>query len=417
MPKFYRIKVIILSLSNGPTTNRTNVVLRTHLGNGKVAGHDPSPSPEQTARWLEFAVHILSHRLVDGNIRRGSFADYVVPKFISDVLRLDSIVCCTVEGLREFEKLDHPLAKAWRETDGYDSSDWASKLCEKAGCSMTTFYERRKEWLPKYHVDISNPHAYYRDLQFYAPASLVLSEGRTAFLAARRARDGDEALRLHDDADRSFFVQMSEIVGAAVSSPPPLMRAKVEGEVKAIARQPKQAVPAGGVPARRLGSPQKALPPPPSGPSAPDPRPSSSAREPSGGGSPPVDEAAGAMLPKMPGPSSVPLTRRRRTWAPKPSTLPYGVDRQSSRQDLRMAFRAVREKLGQDPPDDERDHLEQNLDELRELWVRRKEIIKRQKLTLRENKAIARLKRMGGLPPLPREPPKPTKPGKRPPKK
>jgi predicted RecB family nuclease len=123
------------------------------------------------------------------------------------------------------------------------------------------------------------------------------------------------------------------------------------------------------------------------------------------------------MPPKEPGPSSVPLTRRLRTSSPPPSLLPYGVDRQSSRQDLRKALSAIREKLRQDPPDDERDHLEEQLDEVKEFLVRRKDIVKRQKSTRQENKKAARLKRMGGLPPLSREPSKPTKPGKHPPKK
>ena len=77
-----------------------------------------------------------------------------------------------------------------------------------------------------------------------------------------------------------------------------------------------------------------------------------------------------------------------------------------------MAFRAIREKLSQDPPNDERDHLEEQLEDVKELLVRRRDIINRQRKTQHENKKAARLKRMGGLPPLPREPPKPTKPGK-----
>ena len=79
-----------------------------------------------------------------------------------------------------------------------------------------------------------------------------------------------------------------------------------------------------------------------------------------------------------------------------------------------MAFRAIREKLGRDPPDNERGHLEEQLDEVRELFARRTDIIKRQKRTRHGNKKADRLKRMGGLPPLPRKPPKPAKPGKHP---
>ncbi len=44
-------------------------------------------------------------------VRCGSFADYLVPKLLDDVLRLRSVVCCTVEGIRALERLDDPSGR------------------------------------------------------------------------------------------------------------------------------------------------------------------------------------------------------------------------------------------------------------------------------------------------------------------
>ena len=55
---------------------------------------------------------------------------------------------------------------------------------------------------------------------------------------------------------------MTAVVGSAVQSPPLQLPAKVMGEPKGIPRQPKQAVPADGVPIRRFAARQKVLPPP-----------------------------------------------------------------------------------------------------------------------------------------------------------
>jgi hypothetical protein len=149
-----------------------------------------SKTPEPTARWLEFAVYILSHRSVAGKMQRGSFADYLVPKVLDEVLHLSSIVCCTVGGLRSFEQLADPVAKAWRELETYDAQGWVDRLCQAGGCEKSKVYQLREKWLREFNVDIAIPRAFYRDLLVYAPASLMMPEDRDALLNARRRRDG-----------------------------------------------------------------------------------------------------------------------------------------------------------------------------------------------------------------------------------
>ena len=115
-----------------------------------------SKNPQPTARWLEFAVFILSHRLVQGTMRRGSFADYLAPLFLDDVLNLRSIVCCSAEGLRALETLKHPVAKAWREDKSYETRGWAMRLANAADYrSDTVVYQCQDEWLTTYGVNIA----------------------------------------------------------------------------------------------------------------------------------------------------------------------------------------------------------------------------------------------------------------------
>ena len=173
----------------------------------------------------------------------------------------------------------------------------------------------------------------------YAPTSFMMPGDRDAYLIAREQHDGDKTLRVLDDADSSFFGQMSAIVGGAVSSPPPLLRSKVEGEVKAVARQSKQAVPTGSVPASSLPLPQNALLPS-RNPVAPGSRPGSLKSKSSVHKPVAVAETVDAMPAKKLGPSSVPRKRRRPMWDPKPSELPFGVNRNSTFEMLFQARRA-----------------------------------------------------------------------------
>ena len=136
-----------------------------------------SKNPQPTARWLEFAVFILSHRLVQGTMRRGSFADYLAPLFLDDVLNLRSIVCCSAEGLRALETLKHPVAKAWCEDKSYETRGWAMRLANAADYrSDTVVYQCQDEWLTTYGVNIEIPRAYYRDFRLHSAISLLQHE-------------------------------------------------------------------------------------------------------------------------------------------------------------------------------------------------------------------------------------------------
>ena len=77
-------------------------------------------------------------------MQRGSFTDYIVPKFLDYVLHLRSIVCCTVDKLRAFEKLRNSVAKAWRELNTYDAKGWVKSLCKVAKCRKSRVYNLRK---------------------------------------------------------------------------------------------------------------------------------------------------------------------------------------------------------------------------------------------------------------------------------
>ena len=101
-------------------------------------------------------------------------------------------------------------------------------------------------------------------------------------------------------------------------------------------------------------------------------------------------------------------------WDPKPSELPFGVNRNSTFEMLFQARRAIRELRNQPLPEDEDFRLADQAEELWDLIVRKRGIVGQQKQTRRENKAAARLKRMGG--PL-RPALKPAKAPKLPPKK
>jgi hypothetical protein len=203
-----------------------------------------SGTPEPTARWLEAAVFILSHRLYQGQMRRGSFEDYLVPFFLNDVLQLPSIVCCTPEGLRSVEELPHDVAKAWREDKSHEAKGWADRLAKAANCSVQSVYERRDEWQKTYGINIEIPHASYRDLDLQAAITLMEDEERRAYHNARKQGDDRVRSQVLDQAGENLFSQMREFVGVPISTPPTLLRAKVIGEVKAVQAKGKKAKPA-----------------------------------------------------------------------------------------------------------------------------------------------------------------------------
>ena len=75
--------------------------------------------------------------------------------------------------------------------------------------------------------------------------------------------------------------------------------------------------------------------------------------------------------------------------------LPEGIDDQSSFQALHEAIRDLKRRMKEDPPEDELRNLMEQCEHVQDLIVHRKGRIRRQQQIRRENKAAARLKRMG----------------------
>ena len=350
----------------------------------KFAKEFLSGTPEQTARWFEFAVYVLSHREVDGVLHRRSFADYLVPKMINEVLRLKSIVCCTVAGLQAFEKLNHPIAQAWREAEKIDPVELRTEICQLAGCGKTTLDKHRKEWLAAYHLDIAISRAFYRDLRTYSPASLILPEGRDALLAARDQQDGDETLRLLDDADGDFFSQVNGVVGRAISSPPTLLPVKVVGEAPAVTGPAAGAI--AGKPSPNRGPQVQGRPPG---------KPASSRSASTSGQRSPVNLVSGGK-PKggrlIRGQTSLKQVAR----PSPPKRPPLNQRALNSRAKLERALAQTRAELRSAPTKEVRLQLQQEEDFLLEWRENHEKDIMRLKRARQEKKKAARLKRMGG---------------------
>ena len=162
-------------------------------------------------------------------MRRKSFSTWILPKMLREVLRLTSIVKVTPENLRAFCALTDPVAVAWRNIKEYDPVGWSAQLVQASGCGKNIVYERQREWLAKFRVDIAVPYVFFRDLEVLGPNSFAAPETRDALLKSLNSGDGDETLRLLREAANSFFARMSELVGTAVTSPPTPLPLKVAG--------------------------------------------------------------------------------------------------------------------------------------------------------------------------------------------
>jgi hypothetical protein len=72
---------------------------------------------EPSARLLQRAVFILSHRLEHGVLVRRSFAEWLVPHMIRQVLRFDVIACFTRHNFHALAALQDKVAVAWRAAE------------------------------------------------------------------------------------------------------------------------------------------------------------------------------------------------------------------------------------------------------------------------------------------------------------
>ena len=101
-------------------------------------------------------------------------------------------------GFDELSALNHEVAAAWREIEDYGGENWALSLAKAARCSPATVYNCRKEWLKRFGIDLALPHAFYRDMLFFAPNSLTEPRVRSAWLRAVRGETERRWSGAHD---------------------------------------------------------------------------------------------------------------------------------------------------------------------------------------------------------------------------
>ena len=176
-------------------------------------------APESTAKQVESAISALSYKPNEEGFIRTSFADWLIPQMLHEVLRLDVITGFTRENLDKLAALDDNVARAWQAAKYSADSNWADEIAKKAGCNAQTVRNRQKEWLGEFNIDIALPYGFYRDLIFFAPASLTTPENRSALMAAISHGDAEKALALLAGAAKDFDRQRLRVVGSAIKAP------------------------------------------------------------------------------------------------------------------------------------------------------------------------------------------------------
>lgn len=180
-----------------------------------------SGEPESTALFLRRAIYILSHRRErGGEFVRRSFAEWLVPHMLREVLHLDVTVGFTADDLDGLLRLDHPVARAWAGGSVAGRDRWSRELASAANCGEPVIYRLRKQWRERFRIDIRRPYAYYRDLLHFGPRSLTTPRERQALLNAVLDGSGDEAVRLLGSALDRFEADRRDVVGATINARP-----------------------------------------------------------------------------------------------------------------------------------------------------------------------------------------------------
>jgi hypothetical protein len=183
--------------------------------------------PRPTVWWLERTVGILSHTTTD--FSRRSFGSWLIPEMLREVLKLDTIAGFTTADFDAMLRQDDEVVAAWCNTERVED-DWAGALAQAAGCSKGWVYERRKQLVAQYKIDIKIPCAYYRDLVFFGPNSFTKPKVRAALNAALASGDAATNLRLRQKAAKDFEHRRITVGGGTVRSPPLLMSPKVAAQ-------------------------------------------------------------------------------------------------------------------------------------------------------------------------------------------
>jgi hypothetical protein len=179
-----------------------------------------------TAWWLERAIFVLSHARRGKVLIRESFADWLVPKMINRVLRLDVTSRFTSRGLHALLDLPHAVVKVWRELDAFQLHDSIGAVARLASIPPSTAYSLRQKWIRQFGIDISVPFAYYRDALSFGPMSVTTPGNRAELNAAVTGNDGVAAVRTLRAALNTFHRTRTEVVGAAIAGRPHLMQAQ-----------------------------------------------------------------------------------------------------------------------------------------------------------------------------------------------
>ncbi len=176
--------------------------------------------PEPTVWWLQRAIWILSHFSTKSGVTRKSFARWLVPYAVRDILSLHVVAGFKSDDFHRLLADEDKVAAAWRSAEYGGSGNWAKRLAGVARVSPATVYTRRDQFLAKFGIDIALPHAFYSDLLFFGSNSAMQPRARSALLEAQRGRDGEAIVRQLEAAAANFDRARREIVGPTVASLP-----------------------------------------------------------------------------------------------------------------------------------------------------------------------------------------------------
>jgi hypothetical protein len=214
--------------------------LFSQLPDAKFADEFLALEIKPTVRQLEFAVFVLSHRVVGGRLIRGSFADWLIPIVLGKIIPLRRIVAFTAAGLRTMERSEDPVAVAWQKAKGLNVRNWERSLRLATKFKKSKIYNDRKKFWQLNNIDIAIAYAFYHRLQFHPSITLMTEEDREALIKASDQRDGEAIMRLLDASGARFFTQMKTLVAEPILKPPVLLTTKALGEVEpTLANSPK----------------------------------------------------------------------------------------------------------------------------------------------------------------------------------
>jgi hypothetical protein len=181
---------------------------------GAFEAEDVDRSGHQVAA----ALWVLAHCESEGGTVRYSFAKWLVPFVLSDVLRLNIIGGFTRDGLQHIVELEDEVAAAWREKFETLGGSWASALAKECNVTNETVYKRRREWLRAHAIDISIPYQVYADLLSLGSLSAAEWKRRAGIVRAVSRDHAREVLARVVEAIGDFDEQRLRLIGKQIAS-------------------------------------------------------------------------------------------------------------------------------------------------------------------------------------------------------